>query len=84
MRLYIKGDLNHLADYESVVYLTVDEWVDPKNKYALLNVLRFVEMFVVSPIVSEQDVLKAMLQRRRISKIKISSPLQPLLVYVDQ
>jgi len=44
-RLHIEGDLNHPADYESVAYLTMDEWTDFQSKYASLDVLRFTEVF---------------------------------------
>ncbi len=44
-RLHIEGDLNHPADYESVAYLTMDEWTDFQSKYASLDVLRFAEVF---------------------------------------
>ncbi len=44
-RLHIEGDLNHPADYESVAYLTLSEWVEFQNKYASLDVLRFSEVF---------------------------------------
>ncbi|MCY1692417.1 hypothetical protein OVA29_19285 [Exiguobacterium sp. SL14] len=44
-RLHIEGDLNHPADYESVAYLTMDEWTDFQREYNLLNVLRFAEVF---------------------------------------
>lgn len=43
--LHIEGDLNHPADYESVAYLTMNEWIDFQSKYASLNVLRFAEVF---------------------------------------
>lgn len=43
-RLHIEGDLNHPADYESVAYLTMDEWTDFQSKYASLEVLRFAEV----------------------------------------
>ncbi len=43
--LHIEGDLNHPADYESVAYLTMDEWTDFQSKYASLDVLRFAEVF---------------------------------------
>lgn len=44
-RLHIEGDLNHPADYESVAYLTMNEWIDFQSKYASLDVLRFAEVF---------------------------------------
>ncbi|HAB34238.1 MAG TPA: hypothetical protein DCE40_09105 [Exiguobacterium sp.] len=44
-RLHIEGDLNHPADYESVAYLTLSEWVEFQSKYASLDVLRFAEVF---------------------------------------
>jgi len=44
-RLHIEGDLNHPADYESVAYLTMNEWTDFQSKYASLDVLRFTEVF---------------------------------------
>ncbi len=44
-RLHIEGDLNHPADYESVAYLTMDEWTDFQSKDASLDVLRFAEVF---------------------------------------
>jgi len=44
-RLHIEGDLNHPADYESVAYLTLSEWVEFQSKYASLEVLRFAEVF---------------------------------------
>lgn len=44
-RLHIEGDLNHPADYESVAYLTLNEWTDFQSKYASLDVLRFTEVF---------------------------------------
>lgn len=43
--LHIEGDLNHPADYESVAYLTMNEWIDFQSKYASLDVLRFAEVF---------------------------------------
>jgi len=43
--LHIEGDLNHPADYESVAYLTLNEWTDFQSKYASLDVLRFTEVF---------------------------------------
>lgn len=44
-RLHIEGDLSHPADYESVAYLTMNEWIDFQSKYASLDVLRFAEVF---------------------------------------
>ena len=64
-RLYIEGDLNHPADYESVAYLTMDEWTDFRSKYASLDVLRFTEVFNDYVLVSyrqwqsEKDIPKA-------------------------
>lgn len=66
-RLHIEGDLNHPADYESVAYLTMDEWIDFQRKYASLDVLRFSEVFNSYVLVSyrqwqsKQDVPEAVL-----------------------
>jgi len=66
-RLHIEGDLNHPADYESVAYLTMDEWTDFQSKYASLDVLRFTEVFNDYVLISyrqwksEQDVPEAAL-----------------------
>jgi len=65
--LHIEGDLNHPADYESVAYLTLSEWVNFQNKYASLDVLRFTEVFNDYVLISyrqwksEQDVPEAAL-----------------------
>ena len=65
--LHIEGDLNHPADYESVAYLTMDEWTDFQREYNLLDVLRFAEVFNDYVLVSyrqwqsEQDVPEAAL-----------------------
>lgn len=64
-RLHIEGDLNHPADYESVAYLTLSEWVEFQSKYASLDVLRFAEVFNDYVLVSyrqwqvEQNVAEA-------------------------
>lgn len=64
-RLHIEGDLNHPADYESVAYLTLSEWVEFQSKYASLEVLRFAEVFNDYVLISyrqwqsEQDVPRA-------------------------
>lgn len=66
-RLHIEGDLNHPADYESVAYLTLSEWVEFQSKYASLDVLRFAEVFNDYVLVSyrqwqvEQNVAEAAL-----------------------
>lgn len=66
-RLHIEGDLNHPADYESVAYLKMDEWIDFQSKYASLDVLRFAEVFNDYVLVSyrqwqsEKDIPKAAL-----------------------
>ncbi len=66
-RLHIEGDLNHPADYESVAYLTLNEWADFQSKYASLDVLRFTEVFNDDVLISyrqwqsEQDVPEAAL-----------------------
>ncbi|WP_368915487.1 hypothetical protein [Exiguobacterium acetylicum] len=66
-RLHIEGDLNHPADYESVAYLTMDEWTDFQSKYASLEVLRFAEVFNDYVLISyrqwqsKQDVPEAVL-----------------------
>lgn len=66
-RLHIEGDLNHPADYESVAYLTLSEWVDFQSKYASLDVLRFAEVFNDYVLVSyrqwqsKQDIPEAAL-----------------------
>lgn len=66
-RLYIEGDLNHPADYESVAYLTMDEWTNFQKEYDLLDVLQFAEVFNDYVLVSyrqwqsEQDVPNAAL-----------------------
>lgn len=66
-RLHIEGDLNHPADYESVAYLTMDEWTDFQSKYASLDVLRFAEVFNDYVLISyrqwqsKQDVPEAVL-----------------------
>ncbi len=66
-RLHIEGDLNHPADYESVAYLTLNEWADFQSKYASLDVLRFTEVFNDYVLVSyrqwqsKQDVPEAAL-----------------------
>lgn len=44
-RLHIEGDLNHPADFESLAYLTMDEWTDFQREYDLLDVLQFAEVF---------------------------------------
>lgn len=65
--LHIEGDLNHPADYESVAYLTLSEWVNFQNKYASLDVLRFAEVFNDYVLVSyrqwqsEKDIPEAAL-----------------------
>lgn len=65
--LHIEGDLNHPADYESVAYLTMDEWTNFQKEYDLLDVLQFAEMFNGYVLVSyrqwqsEQDVPEAAL-----------------------
>lgn len=65
--LHIEGDLNHPADYESVAYLTMDEWTDFQREYNLLDVLRFAEVFNDYVLVSyrqwqsKQDVPEAAL-----------------------
>ena len=65
--LLIEGDLNHPADYESVAYLTIDEWTNFQKDYDLLDVLRFAEVFSDYVLVSyrhwqsEQDVPEAAL-----------------------
>jgi len=65
--LYIEGDLNHPADYESVAYLTLSEWVDFQSKYASLDALRFAEVFNDYVLISyrqwqsKQDVPEAAL-----------------------
>ncbi len=65
--LHIEGDLNHPADYESVAYLTMDEWTDFQKEYDLPDVLRFAEVFNDYILVSyrqwqsEQDVPEAAL-----------------------
>ncbi|UKS56406.1 hypothetical protein [Exiguobacterium acetylicum] len=67
VRLHIEGDLNHPADYESVAYLTMNEWTDFQRKYDLLDILRFTEVFNDYVLVSyrqrqsEQDVPEAAL-----------------------
>ena len=64
-RLHIEGDLNHPADYESVAYLKMDEWIDFQSKYASLDALRFAEVFNDYVLISyrqwqsEQDVPRA-------------------------
>jgi adenylate kinase family enzyme len=66
-RLHIEGDLNHPADYESIAYLTMDEWTDFQSKYASLDVLRFAEVFNDYVLISyrqwqsKQDVPEAVL-----------------------
>lgn len=66
-RLHIEGDLNHPADYESVAYLTLSEWVEFQSKYASLEVLRFAEVFNDYVLISyrqwqsKQDVAEAAL-----------------------
>lgn len=66
-RLHIEGDLNHPADYESVAYLTMDEWTDFQREYDLLDVLQFAEVFNDYVLVSyrqwqsKQDVPEAAL-----------------------
>ncbi|HAE0521179.1 TPA_asm: hypothetical protein G2720_25635 [Salmonella enterica subsp. enterica serovar Enteritidis str. P125109] len=66
-RLHIEGDLNHPADYESVAYLTLSEWVEFQSKYASLEVLRFAEVFNDYVLISyrqwqsKQDVAEATL-----------------------
>lgn len=66
-RLHIEGDLNHPADYESVAYLTMNEWTDFQSKYASLDVSRFAEVFNDYVLVSyrqwqsEQDIPEAAL-----------------------
>lgn len=66
-RLHIEGDLNHPADYESVAYLTLNEWADFQSKYVSLDVLRFTEVFNDDVLISyrqwqsEQDVPEAAL-----------------------
>ncbi|QZY87139.1 hypothetical protein [Exiguobacterium acetylicum] len=65
--LHIEGDLNHPADYESVAYLTMNEWIDFQSKYASLDVLRFAELFNDYVLISyrqwqsKQDVPEAVL-----------------------
>jgi len=65
--IHIEGDLNHPADYESVAYLTMDEWTDFQSKYASLDVLRFAEVFNDYVLISyrqwqsKQDVPEAAL-----------------------
>ncbi|WP_215085031.1 hypothetical protein [Exiguobacterium sp. s78] len=66
-RLHIEGDLNHPTDYESVAYLTMNEWTDFQSKYASLDVLRFTEVFNDYVLVSyrqwqsEKDIPEAAL-----------------------
>jgi len=66
-RLHIEGNLNHPADYESVAYLTLNEWADFQSKYVSLDVLRFTEVFNDDVLISyrqwqsEQDVPEAAL-----------------------
>lgn len=43
--LHIEGNFNHPTDYESVAYLTIDEWTEFQSKYASFDILRFAEMF---------------------------------------
>ncbi len=65
--LHIEGDINHPADYESVAYLTMNEWTDFQREYDLLDVLQFAEVFNDYVLVSyrqwqsKQDVPEAAL-----------------------
>lgn len=44
-RLHIEGDVYHPADYESVAYLTNDEWTIFQEKFALLDARLFAESY---------------------------------------
>jgi len=44
-RLHIEGDVYHPADYESVAYLTNDEWTIFQEKFALLDTRLFAESY---------------------------------------